>query len=111
MANSIKPPIIDEAIDDIELVKTFQQFGTSAQFVPVMICGVSRLANLGGFENVNLLSAVSVPIYYDISSEDYLAFRKAAEEAAKIGFAITSKETFDRYTLIKNNQAGGRPAS
>lgn len=87
----------------------FEMLVKMSSFVPVMICGVNRKANTGGFENLDIYTAITVPVMYDITSNDYLEFKRAAEEAAKIGFSISSKETMDRYTIVKNNQAGGRP--
>lgn len=78
-------------------------------FIPIMIVGVNRKINIGSFENVDVYAGITVPINYSFNEDDIVKFRYAAEEAAKIGFAIVSKETNERYNLIKNNQSGGRP--
>lgn len=110
MANKITPSAGEQSENPAEI---FQQmldaFVKASSFAPVMICGVNRKVNIGNFENIDVYSGVSVPVQYDVNSNDYLEFKKACEEAAKIGYAIASKETLDRYTLIKNAQGGGRP--
>lgn len=74
---------------------------------PVMVVGVNRKINTGNFENVDVYSGIAVPIM-SLPSEGLDAFKEAAAAAAELGFSITSKETGDRYSLIKEMQAGGR---
>lgn len=111
MANKINLTAQEQSENPPQTIEQlFEQLIKMSSFVPVMICGVNRKANVGGFENIDVYNAITVPVMYDITSNDYLEFKRATEEAAKIGFAIASKETNDRYTVIKANQGGGRPA-
>ena len=72
---------------------------------PVLVCGVNRKVNIGNFENIDIYAGISLPLG-EISLEDKESLTKAIEEAAAYGFAIVSKETGDRYTLIKESQQG-----
>ena len=72
---------------------------------PVLVCGVNRKVNIGNFENIDIYAGISLPLG-DISLEDKEALTKAIEEAAAYGFSLISKETGDRYSLIKESQQG-----
>ena len=72
---------------------------------PVFICGVNRKINIGNFENIDIYAGISLPLI-NVSLEDKEALLKAIEEAAAYGFSVVSKETGDRYTLIKDSQQG-----
>lgn len=73
--------------------------------MPVLICGVNRKVNIGNFENIDIYAGISLPLN-NVSLEDKEALSKAIEEAAAYGFSIVSKETGDRYSLIKESQQG-----
>jgi hypothetical protein len=75
--------------------------------VPVFICGVNRKANIGNFENIDIYSGLAIPLTGE-SFDDIESLHKAIQQAAEVGFAITSTETFSRYTLIKDAQKEGR---
>jgi len=70
---------------------------------PVLICGVNRKVNIGNFENIDVYAGICLPIN-TASLEDKEALREAIQEAAAYGFALVSKETGDRYSLIKDSQ-------
>lgn len=72
---------------------------------PVLICGVNRKVNIGNFENIDIYAGISLPLN-NVSLEDKESLSKAIEEAAAYGFALVSKETGDRYSLIKDSQQG-----
>lgn len=72
---------------------------------PVLICGVNRKINIGNFENVDVYAAVAIPLI-NASFEDRDHLRLMIEEAASYGFSAVSKETGDRYSLIKESQQG-----
>lgn len=73
--------------------------------VPVFICGVNRKINIGNYENIDVYAGIALPID-GVSLEDREALAAAIQEAAAYGFGIASKETGDRYYLIKEAQAG-----
>lgn len=72
---------------------------------PVLVCGVNRKVNIGNFENIDIYAGISLPLN-NVSMEDKEALAKAIEEAAAYGFSLVSKETGDRYSLIKDAQQG-----
>ena len=74
---------------------------------PVFICGVNRKANIGNFENIDIYSGLALPLEGE-SIIDIESLRDAITKAAELGFAITSSETFQRYSIIKDAQNEGR---
>lgn len=72
---------------------------------PVFICGVNRKINIGNFENIDIYAGVTLPLS-GVSMEDKESLQKAIEEAASYGFNLVSKETGERYLLIKESQQG-----
>jgi len=72
---------------------------------PVFICGVNRKINIGNFENIDVYAGITLPLG-DVSLENKEDLRNAIEEAAAYGFSLVSKETGDRYLLIKESQQG-----
>ena len=72
---------------------------------PVFICGVNRKINIGNFENIDVYAGVTIPLV-NIDQSDKEALSEAIKEAAADGFALVSRETGERYTLIKDSQQG-----
>lgn len=79
----------------------------SVTTVPVFICGVNRKANIGNFENIDIYSGLALPLTGE-SLDNIESLHEAITKAAELGFAITSSETFQRYSLIKDAQNEGR---
>lgn len=77
----------------------------SVSTTPVLVCGVNRKVNIGNFENIDIYAGITLPLN-NVSLENKEALSKAIEEAAAYGFSIVSKETGDRYSLIKESQQG-----
>lgn len=71
---------------------------------PVFICGVNRKINVGNFENVDIYAGLSLPLTAGIGIENEEELHKAVNNAANIGFAMTSQQTYERYLAIKNAQ-------
>lgn len=74
---------------------------------PIFICGVNRKINIGNFENVDVYAGITIPLD-DVSISDKAALSEAVKNAAAYGFSLVSKETGERYTLIKESQSSGR---
>jgi len=72
---------------------------------PVFICGVNRKINIGNFENIDVYAGVTIPLS-NVDPLDREALAEAIKLAAADGFAMVSKETGERYTLIKESQQG-----
>jgi hypothetical protein len=70
---------------------------------PIFICGVNRKINIGNFENVDVYAGITIPLD-GIDPMDREAFSEAVKDAAAYGFSLVSKETGERYTLIKEAQ-------
>jgi hypothetical protein len=87
----------------VEAVSANPSLSISA--IPVFVCGVNRKINIGNFENIDIYAGISLPLN-NVSLDDKESMAKAIEEAAAYGFSLVSKETGDRYTLIKESQSG-----
>jgi len=74
---------------------------------PIFICGVNRKINIGNFENVDVYAGITIPLD-NVSISDKEALSEAVKNAAAYGFSLVSKETGERYTLIKESQSSGR---
>ena len=72
---------------------------------PIFICGVNRKINIGNFENVDVYAGITIPLP-NVNPLDKEAFGEAVKEAAAYGFSLVSKETGERYSLIKESQQG-----
>lgn len=73
--------------------------------LPVFICGVNRKINIGNYENIDVYAGIALPIE-GVSLSDRESLSLAIQEAAAYGFSLVSKETGERYYLIKESQAG-----
>lgn len=72
---------------------------------PVFICGVNRKINIGNFENIDVYAGIAIPLE-NCSIEDKEELASVVQDAAAYGFSLVSKETGDRYLLIKESQSG-----
>ena len=70
---------------------------------PVVIIGVNRKVNTGNFENIDVYAGIALPIP-NVSIEDMDALKEAIEKVAEAGFLVASRETFKRYSIIKEAQ-------
>jgi hypothetical protein len=77
----------------------------SVSSTPVLICGVNRKINIGNFENIDIYAGITIPLN-GLDASDKEAFSEAVKEAAAYGFGLVSKETGERYMLIKEGQQG-----
>lgn len=104
------PKIIPNAMEQSEnslmekVVNTLSE-QVSISTNPVFICGVNRKINIGNFENIDVYAGITLPLS-NVSLEDKEQLQKAIEDAAAYGFSLVSKETGERYLLIKESQQG-----
>lgn len=96
----------EQSIDSpIEQVVNLMAQEISISTNPVFICGVNRKINIGNFENIDVYAGVTIPLVnVDPSDRDSLA--EAVRQAAIDGFSMASRETGERYTVIKDSQQG-----
>jgi hypothetical protein len=68
---------------------------------------VARKANIGNFENIDVGVAADIPVEFSgqFTPEQFEELKEACAQAAEIGFAIASEETFSRYMQIKEQIA------
>jgi hypothetical protein len=69
---------------------------------PVVITAVQRKANIGNFETIDIYMAVAIP-QPGLDVTDAEALSEALAKAAETGFTIASRETSQRYKLIKES--------
>jgi hypothetical protein len=93
---------IDSPIDQVVNLMT-QEITVSTN--PVFICGVNRKINIGNFENIDVYAGITIPLT-DVDPLDKDALAQAVKTAAAEGFSIVSRETGERYTMIKESQQG-----
>jgi hypothetical protein len=91
---------LDSPIDQVVNILSSE---ISVSTNPVFICGVNRKINIGNFENIDVYAGITLPLN-DVSLDDKDGLTKALEEAAAYGFSLISKETGERYQLIKDSQ-------
>lgn len=99
-----------EEQDDQSLIATTVENTVAPQITvgttPVVIVGVNRKINIGNFEAIDVYSGITVPIDRVGDEEYMLQLEEKAREAVGAAFNIASKETFDRYKIIKEAQEG-----
>jgi hypothetical protein len=102
----ISKTAMEEALDS-PVAKTIEDSLASIAIstVPVFICGVNRKINIGNYENIDVYAGIALPID-GVSLSDKATLADAIQEAAAYGFSLVSKETGERYHLIKEAQAG-----
>lgn len=75
---------------------------------PIFIAGVNRKLNLGNFENLDIFSAITIPMpMVDLSNIEEL--KEVARDTAALAFEIVARETGDRWRELKELQRQGRP--
>lgn len=85
------------------VVSTHQKLTVKTE--PVLTVAVGRKINTGNFENVDVLVCLTVGME-GVDPKNVEAFSEAVKEAAAQTFALASRETAERYNLIKEAQQG-----
>lgn len=100
-------PSAQEQSDSLSIQKVVETLSENISIStnPVFICGVNRKINIGNFENIDVYAGITLPLD-NVSMDDKDKLKEAIEEAAAYGFSLVSKETGERYLLIKESQQG-----
>ena len=109
------PKINPDTVSDASQATTFEQVyqaafraGSVQIAYPVLITAVNRKVNTGGFENIDVMMGLSVPVLAMPLPDRLDEFVAAVADAAELGYQQASRETFERYKKIKELQEGGR---
>jgi hypothetical protein len=90
-------PIMDSA------VATHQKVTVTTD--PVLTVAVGRKVNIGNFENIDIFACLTVPLS-GVGASDIDALSEAVKKSAAEAFSLVSRETGERYSLIKDTQQG-----
>jgi hypothetical protein len=85
------------------VVSTHQKLTVKTE--PVLTVAVGRKINTGNFENVDVLVCLTVGME-GADPKNVEAFSEAVREAAAQTFSLASRETAERYNIIKDAQQG-----
>jgi hypothetical protein len=101
-------PKINESIDEQSVnpvmdavISTHQRVVVTTE--PVLTVAVGRKVNIGNFENVDIMACLTVPMN-GVDPSNGEDFSNAIKEAAAEAFSLVSRETGERYQLIKESQ-------
>lgn len=74
--------------------------------VPQVVCGVGRRITTVQYEHIDVFFGVTLPVI-NADLGDVEKLKEQLNEVATEGFMIASKETGERYLLIKDALKGG----
>ena len=97
--------ILEQSVTPImdTVISTHQKVVVTTE--PVLTVAVGRKVNIGNFENVDIMACLTIPLsgLDPTKSEE---FSDGLKEAAAEAFSLISRETGERYQLIKDSQQG-----
>lgn len=99
ITESITEQSINPVMDSI--ISTHQKVIVTTE--PILTVAVGRKVNIGNFENVDIMACLTVPMS-GINPSNSEKFSDAIKEAASEAFSLVSRETGERYQLIKDSQ-------
>ena len=99
----INESIVEQSANPVmdAVVSTHQRVVVTTE--PVLTVAVGRKVNIGNFENVDIMACLTVPMT-GVDPSDGEGFSNAIKEAAAEAFSLVSRETGERYQLIKESQ-------
>lgn len=100
----INPDNQDESYDKNTEIKA------SGHQTPMVVCGVNRKISIGHYETVDVYCGVSLPLI-DFDMTDKEDLKNRLSDLAAEAFYFTSRETGERYNLIKDALKAGRAAA
>jgi hypothetical protein len=104
-------PTKNKAITETVMENNGEELQEQSKFVlsngvPVVQCAVNRRINVGNYEHVDLLIALTVPVDMDKDKWGDMISVSISEAMRTV-----STETNQRYQAIKEAQGDGRPAT
>jgi hypothetical protein len=99
----INESVIEQSVNPVmdAVVSTHQKVVVTTE--PVLTVAVGRKVNIGNFENVDIMACLTVPMT-GVDPSNGEDFSNAIKEAAAEAFSLVSRETGERYQLIKESQ-------
>lgn len=99
----INESIVEQSVNPVmdDVVSTHQRLIVTTD--PVLTVAVGRKVNIGNFENVDIMACLTVPMS-GVDPKNSQDFSEAIKEAAAEAFSLVSRETGERYQLIKDSQ-------
>jgi hypothetical protein len=99
----INESIVEQSANPVmdAVVSTHQKVLVTTE--PVLTVAVGRKVNIGNFENVDIMACLTVPMT-GVDPSNGEDFSNAIKEAAAEAFSLVSRETGERYQLIKESQ-------
>jgi hypothetical protein len=99
----INESIVEQSVNPVmdAVISTHQRVVVTTE--PVLTVAVGRKVNIGNFENVDIMACLTVPMN-GVDPSNGEDFSNAIKEAAAEAFSLVSRETGERYQLIKESQ-------
>lgn len=99
----INESIVEQSVNPVmdAVISTHQRVVVTTE--PVLTIAVGRKVNIGNFENVDIMACLTVPMT-GADPSNSKDFSDAIKEAAAEAFSLVSRETGERYQLIKESQ-------
>jgi len=99
----INESIVEQSVNPVmdAVISTHQRVVVTTE--PVLTVAVGRKVNIGNFENVDIMACLTVPMT-GVDPSNGEDFSNAIKEAASEAFSLVSRETGERYQLIKESQ-------
>ena len=99
----INESIVEQSANPVmdAVVSTHQKVLVTTELV--LTVAVGRKVNIGNFENVDIMACLTVPMT-GVDPSNGEDFSNAIKEAAAEAFSLVSRETGERYQLIKESQ-------
>ena len=99
----INESIVEQSVNPVmdAVISTHQRVVVTTE--PVLTVAVGRKVNIGNFENVDIMACLTVPMT-GVDPSNAEDFSNAIKEAASEAFSLVSRETGERYQLIKESQ-------
>ncbi len=102
----IPESLVEESVNPVidTIISNHQKLTVTTE--PIITIAVGRKINIGNFENVDVMVCLTVPLS-GVDPSDSERLSDAVKKAAAEAFSLASRETGERYQLIKDSQQKG----